>query len=219
MLKYTTKVLFLHLAPWITTLEKEETIPIRIEERIYYKNTAFLLYKHSINWQRRPRLTHQAQSMAWPAQVLPLWMLPQPLPSCSSPSRGACLLHHGYGTVLGSLWKEHGTQECLSASRQMFFPPLPQATVLQLCPRALWRAQNWEKCKTSLFTRHSWETMILCWISCSFPSQTYSAVPQEQKGMYIHHQDKRMAPTGLQEGWCGALCFFTAQTLLTQPVY
>lgn len=32
MLKYTTHVLFLCLAPWITTIEKEETPPNRTEE-------------------------------------------------------------------------------------------------------------------------------------------------------------------------------------------
>lgn len=47
MLKYTSNALFLHFAPWTLTQEKEE-IPDRTEEHICYKNTAFLLYKHSI---------------------------------------------------------------------------------------------------------------------------------------------------------------------------
>lgn len=45
MLKYTTNALFLHLAPWTLTHEKEEIIPDRREEHICYNNTALLLYR------------------------------------------------------------------------------------------------------------------------------------------------------------------------------
>lgn len=93
MLKYTTDVLFLHLAPWITTLEKEETIPHRTEEHIYYKNIAFLLYKHSINWQARPVWHtdcpdwHTGHRTTWPDphRCSLSRVLPPPLPSCSLP--------------------------------------------------------------------------------------------------------------------------------------
>lgn len=48
MLKYTTNALFLHLAPWTLTQEKEEIIPDTTEKHICYNNTAFLLYQYSI---------------------------------------------------------------------------------------------------------------------------------------------------------------------------
>lgn len=107
MLKYTTNTLFLHLAPWTPTQEKEEIIPDRTEH-ICYNNTAFLLSKHSISdrlglgWHTRDRRTQHGLHTRGSSS---LQCFP-PKSTFSLPIRGACLLHRGPGTVSAFPYKE-----------------------------------------------------------------------------------------------------------------
>jgi len=195
MLKYTANALFLHLIPGTTTLEKKRKQYQREQRNIFttkplhFSSTnAVLTDRVCPGWHTRHGTTRPGLHRLF----LP-GMLLLPLPSCPLP----CLPEVcACSTVArAQSWPFYAKMAALRC-QQTNVPPSPWATVLQLCPRALQKAQNWENHKTLLFTRQSWVTMILCWMSHSFPSQ----LPKNRMDCLLNTRTRGWHPQASRKG-------------------
>lgn len=152
-------------------------------------------------WHTRRRTWPGRHRLFLSGMILP------PLPSCSLSHLPKLRAHST--TARAQAWPSYAKNVALRSPSAPAdeCPSFPQSHSAPAVSQGSLESPELRKTQDVVFTRQSWVTTGLCWTSCSFPSQACSAAPQKQEGLPPHPQDKGMVPPGLQEGWCGALCF------------